>query len=149
MKLSYRGVSYEYTPTLEMTEGEIVGRHRHAHQRGQTSAAYQQAPLMYRGVRYTPTEVAQANRAAAKLATNTPLMYRGVAYLANATSSVSNTITPEKVVIPDRMPVLQELGRIHKSNLRQNLERRLKAAQAQGNESLVALLELESRQLAL
>lgn len=149
MKLSYRGVSYEYIPSLEMTEGEIVGRHRQAHQRSQTSAAFQQVPLMYRGVRYTPAEVAQANRTAAVVAANTPLMYRGVAYLANATDNVTNTINPDKVVIPDRVPVLQELGRIHKSNLRQNLERRLKAAQAQGNESLVALLELESRQLAL
>ena len=28
MKLCYRGISYESTPTLEVTEGEILGKYR-------------------------------------------------------------------------------------------------------------------------
>ena len=58
MKLSYRGVSYEYTPpTVEIAEDEIVGTYRGLDWRGcnLVKPPVQQATvdLMYRGVAFT------------------------------------------------------------------------------------------------
>lgn len=62
MKLTYRGVSYEYTPpTVEMTEGELVGQYRGLDWR---FCNLKKAPvhqptldLMYRGVAYSTGKI--------------------------------------------------------------------------------------------
>jgi hypothetical protein len=63
MKLTYRGVSYEYTPpTIETTEGELAGKYRGLDWRfcNLKKAPVQQATveLMYRGVAYGSAEQA-------------------------------------------------------------------------------------------
>ncbi len=77
MKLNYRGVSYEYNPpTVEITEGEVVGKYRgldwRFHNLKKPPVLQPPANLTYRGVAYknqlsaapttTPTSVSQKAR---------------------------------------------------------------------------------------
>lgn len=132
MKLSDRGVHYEYNhPTLEVTEGEILGQHRGTGWRCQT---LQEVPVV---------------------ASTVPLKYGGVAYTPSSPAPVHPTdVAPAKaarslqsVVIPETAPILAEITRIHRTNLERNLERRLRIAKAQGNQVLIRLLEAERQQL--
>ena len=47
----------------------------------------------------------------------------------------------------NRQRILTETAQLHQVNLRKNLERRLEAAKARGDESLVRLLEAEANYL--
>ncbi|MGI0489590.1 DUF4278 domain-containing protein [Pantanalinema rosaneae CENA516] len=155
MKLSYRGATYDYTPpSLEVTEAEVLNQHQYAsrncHTLQENTIPNPNVPLSYRGVTYTRGQIAAAERSLGH--SNVTLTYRGATYrshAANAAMPVAVARTEQAVVIPDRVPVLREVGKIHQANLRRNLERRLQVARAQGNFSLVSLLEAESRQLAL
>ncbi|MBL1176133.1 arginine synthesis PII-interacting regulator PirA [Pantanalinema sp. GBBB05] len=155
MKLSYRGATYDYNPpSLEVTESEVLSQHRYAsrncHTLRENTIPNPDLPLTYRGVTYTRGELATAERSLGH--SNVTLTYRGASYrthAANAMSSVTVAKTEKPVVIPDRVPVLKEVGKIHQANLRRNLERRLQVAKAEGNFSLIPLLEAEFRQLAL
>lgn len=121
MRLSYRGAQYESNqPTLEVTEGEILGKYRGVSWRCRT---LQEAPI-------PSSDVA--------------LKYRGVAY----TWGQAVATQRKSVTIPTALPVLKEISRIHRSNLERNLERRLQIAREQGNQVLVGLLEAERKQLA-
>lgn len=127
MKLSYRGVAYENNQAnLEVAEGEILGKYRGANWRCHT---VQEMPvpqpsqtLRYRGSTYRHL--------------GEPVMLRQTPGTHN-----SSTLTTASL--------FGEIGRIHNSNLRQNLEHRLQVARARGDHQLVSLLEAESRQLAL
>jgi hypothetical protein len=155
MKLSYRGATYDYNPpSLEVTEREVLSQHRYTSRNCYTlrenTIPNPDVPLTYRGTTYTRGELAATERRLGH--SNVTLTYRGASYrthAANAAMPLAVTRTEKPVVIPDRVPVLQEVGRIHQANLRRNLERRLQVARSQGNFSLVSLLEAESRQLAL
>lgn len=57
MKLSYRGIKYEYVPpTTEVTEGEVMGKYRgqvwHNHVAAKAPASHPTYHLRYRGVSY-------------------------------------------------------------------------------------------------
>ncbi len=130
MKLSYRGVNYEYSaPSLEVTEGEILGK--------------------YRGVGWhchTLKEIPVPQ-------SNTALTYRGVNYETNPSVGGCRSL-PGRSMLSGRVPVSsrslavrQAIDEVHRTNLRRNLERRLQAAKARGDEQLVSLLEAESKQL--
>ncbi|OUC13898.1 MAG: hypothetical protein B0A82_14835 [Alkalinema sp. CACIAM 70d] len=113
MKLSYRGVQYEYTPpTLEVTEGEICGR--------------------YRGVEWRCRTVVD----------------NGAPVRSTRSDSVSaplqDTMSAARLTQPSILP---EVRRLHYANLRNNIERRLQTAQAQGNRALVRALENEFEEL--
>lgn len=141
MRLSYRGVSYEYTPTtLEVTEGEILGKYRGQPWRQQS---FQDAP-------------AQPIR---------QLKYRGVSYYTNRYGGVNTAVRPEArpaTSVPaaasvDRQPAFegnafrvkrQDWVKVHHDNLRRNLERRLESARARGDQSLVSQLEREMQYIA-
>ncbi len=134
MKLSYRGNTYEYSqPTLEVTEGEILGRYRGAYWRCRTLA---ELPIA------TESHV---------------LQYRGVSYASNPTTGirpveVAQNWRPRAVAQSSKPSVdtaSNELARIHRLNLQQRLERRLQAARERGDTALVSLLEAERKTLAL
>jgi len=132
MKLSYRGATYEgIQPTLEVTEGEILGKYRGASWRGHI---YKEMPVPQSGLH---------------------LSYRGVAY----TTGQVNAQTEAQPVQPvtakagrsHSMPVMfkasKEIALVHRANLQRNLEHRLQIARERGDQRLVQLLEAESRQL--
>lgn len=130
MKLSYRGVKYECQPSmLEVTEGEMGGTYR-----GQ--------PWQLRYLRHIPEPAPVHN-----------LKYRGVAYRTGQPTVIEPSAIAQPVSTPwartlynhHKREVLDETRRIHLANIRSNLERRMQAAKARGDEQLVRLLEQEQR----
>lgn len=126
MKLSYRGVKYEdKSPILEGTDGEIggtcrgqVGKFSYARHIPEPPSLHD---LKYRGV---------------------PYRTRGVA-VAVPTSALASRRTLPTFDRREREKVLEEVTRTHMANIRSSLERRMQAAQAQGNEQLVRILQQE------
>jgi hypothetical protein len=132
MKLSYRGVNYELTPpTLEVTEGEILGQYRGVSWRCHT---LQEMPvpqvnlaLTDRGVTYNPNqETDQVTSSAAWGAATKPA---------------------KPVFVPKAFPVRKQTEQVHRANLLRNLERRIQVARERGDLNLIGLLEAESQQL--
>jgi hypothetical protein len=139
MKLSYRGVSYEKTsPTLEVTESEIVGKYR-----GQTyNVAYP---------RHIAVPDAIVN-----------LSYRGVPYFIGKTGTTRDALERQiscEGMAPlgdrklptdtSRRKVLDNAAKSHLANIHRSLEHRIQVAKAKGDENLIRLLEAESKQLTL
>lgn len=135
MKLSYRGVHYEGEPsTLKVTEGRIAGSYR-----GQS--------WRFHHPQYLP-----------KLGSVDHLKYRGVAYSTGQSTALKPSAVPQPVAArwlsqwfnsPRRQPVQDEIVSTHFSNIQHSLERRLKVAEARGDDNLVRLLEEEKMALHL
>lgn len=135
MKLSYRGVRYESTPsTLEVTEGEIGGM-------------YRGRPWQFHYLRHIP-EPPPIHE----------LKWRGVTYSRNEPAIVE----PTPVAQPMRSSVtkpffrhnrretaLDETKTMHLRNIQRALEHRMQVAKAKGDEKLLHLLEAELKQMAL
>ena len=125
MKLSYRGMKYDNASSfLEVTEGDIGGTYR-----GQTWRSHY--------VRHIP-EPAPVH----------DLRYRGVAYRTGQAAVAMPTAAGARRTLPvshrrEREKELDEVSRMHLSNIRRSLERRMQVAKAQGDEKLVRLLEQE------
>jgi hypothetical protein len=135
MRLSYRGVNYEKElPTLEMNEGEIIGKYR-----GQD--------CNYRYPRHIPQLKPKWYR-----------QYRGVAYSTRPIPREGEIIFPQwnstgvYCPVPIKHPhavVVNEISQTHLENIRRHLERRIQVAKENGDENLIDLLEKEFQQLAL
>jgi len=137
MKLTYRGVSYEYNPPImELTEGEIGGKYRGAN----WSQSY---------LRHIPIPQPVAN-----------LNYRGVAYSTGHPVDVeasqlrkryvnSEILTTVEAVptVSSRKQLLDELNNAHLTSIRRNLEHRLQVARANGDQNLIRLLEAEAEHI--
>jgi len=128
MNLSNRVIrsKYQYNPpSLEVKEAEIYGKN-------------QEQDSSFRYVRHLPVhspvtslfkcEVANCARSA-----NSDLWLRK--------NSVTTSRSSEKA--------LDETTQIHIENMRRNLEYRLQAAKARGDQNLLHQLEMESKQLAV
>ncbi|MEG3932915.1 MULTISPECIES: DUF4278 domain-containing protein [unclassified Microcoleus] len=121
MKLTYRGSNYEYDiPTVDMVEGEVAGKYR-----GQNwNYRYPRHipnPKKYGGPHYTKKRDAQAGD--------------GNVAAANAPGAVKS------------YPTVMEVAQVHRANLCNILDRRKEAAKAKGDETLLRLLEIESRHM--
>ncbi len=134
MKLSYRGVSYDREkPFLEIQEGEIAGKYR-----GQE--------WKYHYPRHIPPAPPKLYR-----------QYRGVAYSTcpnlSQDSACQITDSAEQIGSVPRCqvkPIIKnQISQIHLENMRRNLERRIKVAEANGDDDLVNLLKKESEQLTI
>ncbi len=149
MRLTYRGASYEYnTSPLEVRESDIFRAQQEAQRRCRTLQE-NRFPLIYRGSRYTTDQVANALSTPATRTSQT-LIYRGVKYVRHADGTTQLAAADRCEMIPHTtLGALREISRVHEANLRRNLERRLQAAKARGDQNLITLLEAESQQLAL
>jgi hypothetical protein len=134
MRLSYRGIPYENeASTVRVTEGEIGGLYRGQNWR-------------YQYVRHIPQPQPVQN-----------LRYRGAAYRtgqptpaeATAIAQSATTVVPRTLPTRKQPQVLEEITVSHQRNIQRSLEHRLNVARAKGDETLVRLLEAESRQLTL
>lgn len=142
MKLTYRGIQYDYEPTvLETTDSNLYGRYR-----GQT--------VQFQYPRHVPTPTMVHD-----------LKYRGVAYRSDGS-------TPERVAKPAIAPtypvemttvdqaiktrsveaarrtLLIEAYQAHQESIYRHLRHRIEVAKAQGNDVLLRQLEAEKHQLA-
>jgi hypothetical protein len=132
MKLSYRGVNYELTPpTLEVTEGEILGKYQGVSWHCQTLREMhipRVTPILtYRGATYSQGQ--------------------GVGQVASSAVWGAATKPDRPVFSPKAFPVRKQAGQVHRANLLRNLERRIQVAKEKGDQTLISLLEAESRQL--
>jgi Domain of unknown function (DUF4278) len=125
MKLTYRGVSYEYNPNpQEMTESPILGKYR-----GQAWN------IRYPRHMNIPQPI-------------TELQYRGVPYRTTATGGIQAVKPQTPEIEKFARPRLSDVAKIHQSYLLKSLQHRLAVAKAKGDANLVYLLEEESRHLA-
>ena len=141
MKLTYRGLAYEYNPIpVKVNPGETVGKYR-----GVTWRRYE--------LKSVPTSQSFAQ-----------LKYRGVPYCIGAPQTIqhkSEVITLHNSRAKSTQEInnwfrsnnrlknkKDELTKIHLSNIRKNLERRLQIAKQKGDNDLVCLLEEEAKQMA-
>lgn len=140
MELKYRGNSYEYNPpAFELAEGETGGK-------------YRGADWSHRYLKHIPVPQPVAN-----------LKYRGMAYCTGhpidveasllrkqyveAEPAIADVATTADKPKQSRQEVMDELNYIHLNNIRRNLERRLEAARAKGDQNLICLLEAEMEQI--
>jgi Domain of unknown function (DUF4278) len=134
MKLIYRGTSFDYNPSRD--DGTNIGRPARPHHASSTPYT-----LIYRGqtLHIDPTQSTEE----AALPRSYELIYRGERYQMNGAAQA----TPQRrASAPTTLP-RQYIGKVHQANLQENLQRRLKAAQARGDQQLVALLQEEQQQL--
>jgi len=124
MLLSYRSVSYNHAPpTLEVTEGEIQGKHRGTSWKCYTIAETPiprspQASETQKGF-YSQQDFSQIER--------------------------SSQARP----ICSTFNVLQQLKGIHKANIDRSLEHRMQVAKDRGDYQLLQVLESELRETVL
>lgn len=135
MKLTYRGVHYDYAPrAIETMPEEAVGH-----------AIKPTFNLSYRGATYSVDPNA-ASFAAAQPAIG-PLMYRGVAYALNGWHE--STVAAKTKKLPQwKKSVRTETINTHRESLNRQLQHRLQVAREKGDQNLVSLLERELQQLA-
>ncbi len=124
MRLSYRGVSYDYTPpTLEVTESEIQASYRGTSWKCYTlaEAPIPRSPHTLKGQKgfYSQRDFSQIER--------------------------SSQAQP----IRSTFNVLQQLKRIHKANIDRSLEHRMQVAKDRGDYQLLQILESELRETVL
>lgn len=136
MKFSYRGSSYENTsPTLEVTEGEILAKYRGQNYKVQYPRHVQVPDVIVN------------------------LKYRGVPYIVGktgTTDTLKRQHLEQLVNLPDcklsvdknRQKMMDEAARMHLESIRRSLEHRIQVAKANGDENLIRLLEAESKQLS-
>lgn len=136
MKLTYRGIPYEYEPpTLEMTEGQEMGKYR-----GQAWT------MRYPKHMNVPQPAMQ-------------LKYRGIAYETTVTGGTDAAPQSQTRVRSNVMPSLRavpslnrelhvQLAQVHQTHLLERLVHRLEVARSNGDAELIRVLEQESQQLA-
>lgn len=135
MQLSYRGVQYNYEPTLlevreSSSSGFYRGRRLPFSYASHVQAPYPVANLTYRGMRYDTTGATCSSLA---LTPQGPV----------ATSGQSLGLVGRQA----RLHLLRQAGEAHRTNIEQTLHHRIAVARASGNQSLVQMLEDEFHQL--
>jgi hypothetical protein len=130
MKLCYRGIRYDYDAT---------GRTPNA-----SAAPIQPYALSYRGIGYTVGPMAAAPTAAVS---GLNLCYRGLLY--TLTGGTRETIGRAADLRRSHRPSdTMDPASVHRASLYRSLERRLRAAEARGDQALVQMLQQERRHIA-
>ena len=146
MKYSYRGVKYNHvSPSLEVTETEIIGHYRGTPCRRRhfatTDLNQPTHSMKYRGVEYgskVNTEVLNE-----RIQAISPKVPDVVPKSLSARSYIKYTMPSNRLGAQDA----SELEKVHNTFIRQTLERRLGVAKRNGNQSLIQMLEQEQHQL--
>ena len=149
MKLTYRGISYDYNPPmLEVTESDIAMQYR-----GQ-SAPYtyvRHVPipqlaerLTYRGAAYQTTRRGQVLPADVQLTRNGQVASQ--AGLGSRLSNLRDKLIGTSPAAQARRELLQLSSQQHKESMARSLQHRIDVAKEQGNVVLVQQLESEMSQ---
>ncbi len=134
MKLTYRGIEYEYTPVaVEVTQTEVCGKYR---------------GVEWKCHRSQNTPVTQQNAV--------ELKYRGVAYYSGNPEQIeklkqrqklNNIFGKSKQLFASDGRNNNDLAKTHQENLRRDVQRRLEVAKRKGDQNLIRILEDEANQL--
>ncbi|MEL6552157.1 MAG: DUF4278 domain-containing protein [Cyanobacteria bacterium J06621_11] len=150
MKLTYRGIEYDYNPPmLEIAESEIVGQYR-GQQTRYTYVRHVPIPqpaerLSYRGVAYETTRHGQIQQLTVQndvLQSATQPVTRPGTALTALRSKLTGTSHAAQV----RRELLEEASQHHQQSIARSLRHRIEVAKAQGNQFLVQQLESEMHQ---
>jgi hypothetical protein len=159
MKLTYRGVDYDYNPPmLAVTESEIKCQYR-----GQPArySYVQHVPipqpverLTYRGVPYQTTRQGQVLQFAhhansPEHAAEVPLLNRLFSRFSSplAGARLRDKLTGNSPASQARRQLLQSSTQLHQDSMARSLQHRMDVAKQQGNERLVEQLQSEMRQI--
>jgi hypothetical protein len=141
MKLTYRGVEYDYNPpTLEVTESDILCRYR-GRQHHYTYVSHVPFPqpvadLTYRGVAYRTNRLGQTEAQAQQPAR------------ASVFATLHQGLEALNPMAESRRRLLKEAAKVHQDNIKRSLEHRIEVARTQGNTNLLRQLEDEMQQMA-
>ena len=147
MKLTYRGIDYDYNPPLlEMTESKAICRYRGQSSR-YTYAHHVPIPqpaerLTYRGVAYQTTRQGQIKQLTGQPLAEQPTQQQG------RFTGLRRKLTGVSPAAQARRELLQEASQHHKENIARSLRHRIEVAKAQGNDTLLQQLESEMHQNA-
>ncbi len=137
MRLSYRGLPYEYEPpSVDAAETQLKGNYRgHA--------------INFSYVRHIPVPQPAQD-----------LQYRGIHYHTTTSGLVQARLSLASVNLPkpfhpqesrpvrlQKKAVMREVAKIHKDNILQQLQHRLDVARQTDNQTLIDQLEREMHQL--
>lgn len=148
MKLTYRGVDYDYNPPmLEVTEGDSVCTYRgHAARYRYVQHVPIPQPaerLTYRGVPYQTTRygsIAQIGKQ--------PVTAMGEGQVSDtAFATLRSKLSGSTPASKARRQLLQEASQHHQESIARTLRHRIDVARAQGNDALVKQLEVEMQQI--
>lgn len=140
MKLTYRGIEYDYNPPLlELTESKIACQYR-GHAARYTYVRHVPIPqpaerLTYRGVAYQTTRQGQIQQITEPARQETTTL-----------SGLRSKRVGMSPAAQARRELLQESSQHHKENIARSLQHRIEVAKAQGNDALLQQLESEMRQ---
>jgi hypothetical protein len=150
MKLSYRGIGYDYAPSdLDMLAGESGGQYR-----GQNYKFYypRHIPvavpivgLTYRGLSIGAHSAQSVDREISESFGTDVAPQQTTAQPVTTKQPAQVNVTPLRA---HRRQLLQQVADTHRSNIRQRLEHRLHVARERGDQVLVQMLEAEYQQLA-
>lgn len=149
MKLTYRGIEYDYNPPmLEVTESKIACRYRGQVAR-YTYVRHVPIPqpaerLTYRGVAYQTTRYGQVQQLTEQQPTEQQLTEQPTRQ--EALSGLRSKLVGVSPAIKVRRELLQEASQHHKENIVRSLQHRIEVAKAQGNDILLQQLESEMHQ---
>jgi len=137
MKLSYRGIYYQDEPIAREMSEEVSGEYR-----GQDCQ-------LWRYPRHMPVQKKQGP---------IDLKCRGIAYSTHQTAEPEFAALNVKPVVSEgdtlmstaksRHSVKQEVAKVHRANILENLEHRLQVARSRGDQELVRQLEKEKEQIS-
>lgn len=132
MKLTYRGVNYEYeAPALDMNEGKFAGKYRGIDcQLGRypRHMTVEQSPinLKYRGIAYSTHQTAEPELIPAKIQPQ-----------AKETVTLTSSFKGHQ-------NLKEELAKTHCQNIARQMEHRLQVAKTKGDRHLIEQLEKEA-----
>ena len=139
MKLTYRGIEYDYNPPeLEVTLGNTATQYR-----GQQSqykyVRHVPIPqpaerLSYRGVAYQTTRAGEVQGLGEHVATP------------KAWGNLGSKLTGDSSASRARRALLKESTVLHQQSIARSLEHRMEVAKQKGNQVLLEQLEYEMRQ---
>lgn len=130
MKLKYRGVTYDYDPTRDTIDDRFDQRR-------------EPFTLTYRGNQYKLSPRHQVLHTY-QARTTYQLTYRGHKYWVQRPIETPNSRPVSPKTTRDR---IIELEQIHRENLLRNLDHRIEVAREKEDMALLAMLEMERRQL--
>ena len=148
MKLTYRGIEYDYNPPmLEVTASDITCKYR-GHSRAYTYVRHVPIPqpaerLTYRGVAYQTTRQGQIQPV---VATGTGASQAAASHPKLNLANLRSKLTGTSPAAQARRELLNEASELHKGNIARSLAHRMEVAKAEGNERLLQQLEAEMRQ---
>ena len=146
MKLTYRGIQYDYNPPmLEVTESDIVGQYRgHAVRFGYARHIPIPQPaerMTYRGVAYQTNRYGQVEQLIGQQQVASVATTPKLSGLHSKLSGTSPAAQARKVL-------LQESSKLHKESMTRSLRHRIEVAKTQGNQTLLQQLESELQEIS-